>query len=60
MSDQAHLQPYVLEAEDVPSYWQVGILWNVLLSAEVTAGQFCSAGAPTGLCAVAATVCPVG
>jgi quercetin dioxygenase-like cupin family protein len=40
MTDQPHLPPYVLEAEDVPSYWQVGILWKVLLSAEATAGQF--------------------
>lgn len=40
MTDQPHLPPFVHEAEDVPSYWQVGILWNVLLSAEATAGQF--------------------
>jgi quercetin dioxygenase-like cupin family protein len=40
MSTQPHLPPYILRDEEVPSYWQVGILWNVLLSADVTAGQF--------------------
>ncbi|CAA9474817.1 MAG: hypothetical protein AVDCRST_MAG12-1072 [uncultured Rubrobacteraceae bacterium] len=40
MTEQSHLPPFVNEAEDVPSYWQVGILWNVLLSADDTAGQF--------------------
>lgn len=36
----AHLPPTVMAADDAPAYWLVGLLWNVVLSAETTAGQF--------------------
>lgn len=40
MSARPHLPPSVIAAEDAPAYWRIGILWNVVLSADVTAGQF--------------------
>lgn len=39
MSPRPHLPPTVIAAEDAPAYWRVGILWNVVLSADVTAGE---------------------
>lgn len=40
MTERPHLPPTAVSAEDTPSYWRVGILWNVSLSADATAGQF--------------------
>jgi mannose-6-phosphate isomerase-like protein (cupin superfamily) len=31
--------PAVVAADDAPAFWQLGILWNVPLSADTTAGQ---------------------
>jgi mannose-6-phosphate isomerase-like protein (cupin superfamily) len=39
MSPQPHLPPLSVAADDAPAYWLVGVLWNVVLSAENTAGQ---------------------
>lgn len=35
-----HLPPSAVSAQDAPAYWLVGLLWNVVLSADTTAGQF--------------------
>jgi quercetin dioxygenase-like cupin family protein len=40
MRDRHHLPASVISAEDAPAFWRVGILWNIVLSAETTAGQF--------------------
>lgn len=40
MPDQPHLPASVISAEDAPAFWRVGILWNISLSAETTAGEF--------------------
>lgn len=40
MSPRPHLPPTAVSAEQAPAYWRLGILWNVTLSAEATAGQF--------------------
>ncbi len=36
----AHLPASAISADDAPAYWLVGLLWNVVLSADTTAGQF--------------------
>jgi quercetin dioxygenase-like cupin family protein len=40
MTSHPHLPPYAVSAEAAPAYWPVGILWNIVLSADATAGQF--------------------
>ena len=40
MSPRPHLPPSVIAAEDAPAFWRVGILWNIVLSADTTAGEF--------------------
>jgi len=40
MSTQPHLPPLSVSADEAPAYWLVGLLWNVVLSARDTAGQF--------------------
>lgn len=40
MPDRPHLPASVISAEDAPAFWRVGILWNISLSAETTAGEF--------------------
>jgi quercetin dioxygenase-like cupin family protein len=40
MSPRPHLPPAIVAAEDAPAFWRVGILWNVVLSADTTSGQF--------------------
>lgn len=40
MQDRPHLPASVISAEEAPAFWRVGILWNISLSAETTAGQF--------------------
>lgn len=40
MTDRPHLPPSVIAADEAPAFWFVGILWNISLSAETTAGQF--------------------
>lgn len=35
-----HLPASVISADEAPAYWLVGLLWNVVLSADTTAGQF--------------------
>lgn len=40
MSPRPHLPPSVIAAKDAPAYWRIGILWNVVLSADTTSGQF--------------------
>jgi quercetin dioxygenase-like cupin family protein len=33
-------QPFVTDYEDAPAYWSIGILWNVLISADQSFGNF--------------------
>ncbi|HEX3801250.1 MAG TPA: cupin domain-containing protein [Solirubrobacteraceae bacterium] len=33
-------QPFVTAYEDAPAYWSIGILWNVLISADQSFGAF--------------------
>jgi hypothetical protein len=33
-------QPFVTAYEDAPAYWSIGILWNVLISADRSFGNF--------------------
>jgi quercetin dioxygenase-like cupin family protein len=33
-------QPFAVDYEQAPAYWSIGILWNVLISAERSFGQF--------------------
>ena len=33
-------QPFVTAYEDSPAYWSIGILWNVLISADQSFGNF--------------------
>ena len=40
MQNRPHLPASVISAADAPPFWRVGILWNISLSAETTAGQF--------------------
>lgn len=40
MPDRPHLPPSVISAQDAPAFWRVGILWNISLSAQTTAGEF--------------------
>ena len=40
MSNHPHLPPTGVSATNAPAFWRVGILWNVTLSADATAGQF--------------------
>jgi quercetin dioxygenase-like cupin family protein len=40
MPDRPHLPASVISARDAPAFWRVGILWNISLSAETTAGEF--------------------
>lgn len=40
MTPQSHLPPFSVAADEAPAYWLVGLLWNVVLSAKDTAGQF--------------------
>jgi len=40
MPNRPHLPASVISAEDALAFWRVGILWNISLSAETTAGEF--------------------
>lgn len=40
MSDAVHVVPYAATTEDGPAYWQVGILWVILATAEQTGGDY--------------------
>jgi hypothetical protein len=40
VTKRPHLPASVISAEDAPAFWRVGILWNISLSAETTAGEF--------------------
>lgn len=33
-------KPFISSSQTAPSYWQRGILWDVLMSADATAGEF--------------------
>lgn len=40
MTAQMHPLAFSVAAAQAPAYWLVGVLWNIVLSAEDTAGQF--------------------
>lgn len=40
MSDAVRVVPYASTVEDGPAYWQVGILWVLLATAEQTGGEY--------------------
>ncbi len=39
MPPRPHLPPAIIAAEDAPAFWRVGILWNIVLSADTTSGE---------------------
>lgn len=40
MAQRPHLPPTLTSADQTPAFWRVGILWNISLSAQTTAGEF--------------------
>lgn len=40
VSPQSGPEPFSTDYDAAPAYWQIGILWNVLISGEQTFGQF--------------------
>jgi quercetin dioxygenase-like cupin family protein len=40
MSDAVRVVPYAATIENAPAFWQVGILWVILATAEQTGGQY--------------------